>query len=151
MGGRGTAPLILNLCTTWIWVVTFVPHPLCPREKNPGTKWRETGWVSHLVQTFRRREKSLAPARIWTWIVQTVAYLLSGLCCWIPSVHLHLLFYTYNRLRAISTCNKFVSAQPLQFVYHAICTDFNGLSVTGSQQLSDIQLLWNLNIHSCKY
>jgi hypothetical protein len=30
---------ILELCTWWRWVVRFVPRPLCPWERAPGTHW----------------------------------------------------------------------------------------------------------------
>jgi hypothetical protein len=40
VGGRGAAPIILNLGTRWRWVVSFTPlHPNCftPRSLNPLT------------------------------------------------------------------------------------------------------------------
>jgi len=34
-GGRGTAPLILNLGTRLRWVIKFKPRPLYPRGRTP--------------------------------------------------------------------------------------------------------------------
>jgi len=34
-GSRDIAPLVLNLCTRWWWVVSYVPHPL-PTGKDPS-------------------------------------------------------------------------------------------------------------------
>jgi hypothetical protein len=40
----GIAPRILELGTTWRWVVSFTPRPSHPRERAPGTHWIG-GWV----------------------------------------------------------------------------------------------------------
>jgi hypothetical protein len=37
-GSRGTAPRILNLGTTWRWVVSFTPRPLYHRERAHGDR-----------------------------------------------------------------------------------------------------------------
>ena len=50
MGGRGLAPLFLNLDIRWGWVVSFtlrLPHP---PERTPVP----TGWATQTVRTFRR-------------------------------------------------------------------------------------------------
>jgi hypothetical protein len=36
--------LILDLCTSWRWMVSFTPRPLSPRERVPLTHWIG-GWV----------------------------------------------------------------------------------------------------------
>jgi hypothetical protein len=40
----GIAPRILDLSTRWMWVVSFTPRLLSPRERTPGTNWIG-GWV----------------------------------------------------------------------------------------------------------
>jgi hypothetical protein len=35
---RGTAPLIPNLGTRWMWVISFTPRPFYPVGKIPGTR-----------------------------------------------------------------------------------------------------------------
>jgi hypothetical protein len=47
-GRRGIAPLILTLCVGWKCVINFIPRPLYPLIKNPGTHWwaPEEAWTS---------------------------------------------------------------------------------------------------------
>jgi hypothetical protein len=39
LGNGGIAPRILDLGTRWRWVFSFMPRPLTPRERAPGTHW----------------------------------------------------------------------------------------------------------------
>lgn len=57
---RGVAPLILNLCTRWRWVVKFTPLPLFSG-KNPGTH-RAGRWVARIA-SLNVLEKSRTPDR----------------------------------------------------------------------------------------
>jgi len=55
-GSRGTAVLILNLCTGWRWVVNFTPLG-----ENPGVHWRGD-WVGPRVSLGSyREEKNTCP------------------------------------------------------------------------------------------
>jgi hypothetical protein len=38
-GSEGIASRILDLGTSWGWVVSSTPRPLYPREIAPGTRW----------------------------------------------------------------------------------------------------------------
>jgi hypothetical protein len=40
----GIAPCILDIGTSWRWLVSFTPRPLYPRERAPYTHWTR-GWV----------------------------------------------------------------------------------------------------------
>ena len=42
-GGSGIAPLILNLCTRWRWMVSFTPWPSYSREITTGVKSNQRG------------------------------------------------------------------------------------------------------------
>jgi hypothetical protein len=44
MGSDCIDPRILDLGTSWRWVVSFTPRPLYLRRKSPGTHW-VGGWV----------------------------------------------------------------------------------------------------------
>jgi hypothetical protein len=56
-------PLILNLVTRRIWVVTFTPMPLGPR-KIHGASWIG-GWVGpRTLWSFWQWQNSLAPTEI---------------------------------------------------------------------------------------
>jgi hypothetical protein len=52
---EGTHLVILNFGTRWGSVINFMPQPLFPRGKSPGTDWTEPGWK------FRKRYKFFAP------------------------------------------------------------------------------------------
>jgi hypothetical protein len=39
LGSEGVAPYNLDLITRWMWVVSFMPWPLYPRERALGTEW----------------------------------------------------------------------------------------------------------------
>jgi hypothetical protein len=56
----GIAPPILNLGTRWSPVINFMPRPLHPRERTPGTHWMRG--PPQLVWTLWRKDRSLAPA-----------------------------------------------------------------------------------------
>lgn len=60
--GRARTPFILNLSTSWRWVVSFTPWPLYPKERTPVPKSRRLGGPWSLSGCFWRREKS--PAHI---------------------------------------------------------------------------------------
>jgi hypothetical protein len=45
-GNRGRAPLILNLGTSWRWVVNITPQPLYPPERDPIPILQEAGLSS---------------------------------------------------------------------------------------------------------
>ena len=44
-GRRGTAPLILSLCTEWRWVVNFTSRSLDPGGGGPGSTNLIRGWI----------------------------------------------------------------------------------------------------------
>jgi len=65
--GGGTAPLILTPCSEWREVVSLIKWLLYPQGKNHmAPTQQENEWDLQPVWTFWRREKSLAPGRIWT-------------------------------------------------------------------------------------
>jgi hypothetical protein len=43
-GSRGKAPLIPDLSTSWMWVVSFTLQPFCPRDKTPLPIEQEVVW-----------------------------------------------------------------------------------------------------------
>ena len=58
-GNEGIAPIILELCSTFGWVVSLMHQLLHLRPK------KDRGWVGHRIDLkFRRRQKSLAPAGV---------------------------------------------------------------------------------------
>jgi len=51
-GSRGIAPFILNLCTSWRWVVNFPPRPFCFDVRAPEPVWslsRSLNCCQHVV------------------------------------------------------------------------------------------------------
>jgi hypothetical protein len=60
--GVGRTPFILNLSTSWRWVVSFTPWPLYPKERTPVPLSRRLDGPRSLSGCFWRREKS--PAHI---------------------------------------------------------------------------------------
>jgi len=50
MGTRIIAPLILKLCTGWMWVTSFTHRPPYQNEKCPVTQWTE----SRLCESYSR-------------------------------------------------------------------------------------------------
>ena len=73
LSNGGKTPLILNLGTRWRCVVTFTPWMLCHRVKSPRYQVNMRLGGPRAGLDIRRREKSLAPARIWTMIRQSSA------------------------------------------------------------------------------
>jgi hypothetical protein len=65
-GNRGVAPPILNLGVRWRCVVNIMPRPLYPREITPVPTEQKAERAPELVETFWRREKSLAPTEFRT-------------------------------------------------------------------------------------
>jgi hypothetical protein len=68
---RGILPLILNLCGMSRRADSFVP-PLLYLPVHP--EYKEAGWAPEPVWILRRKEKSLAPARIEPETIQTIAW-----------------------------------------------------------------------------
>jgi len=64
---RGIAPLILNLCTTWRWVVSITARLPCPGESSRGTQ-SIGGQMGSRVCTLWGRENSLDRAATGTTI-----------------------------------------------------------------------------------
>jgi hypothetical protein len=65
--------LILYLGTRWGWVVSVTSRPRFPPGRGPSIPIvQEAGWASELVWTQKLEEKSFAPARDWTPVVQFV-------------------------------------------------------------------------------
>jgi len=60
MGGRGIAPLILNLSAMWGWVVSFTPLPRYLWERTRCPLSRRLGGTPEQVRTFWKRETFLA-------------------------------------------------------------------------------------------
>jgi hypothetical protein len=63
-GSGGTAARILDLVTTWRWVVSFTPRPLYTHGKLPGTHWIGD-WVdprAGLDAVVKEKKKFPAPA-----------------------------------------------------------------------------------------
>ena len=54
------APLILNLGSGWMWVVSFMPPGFISRGRR-SRYWMGAGWAPEPVQTSGRREKYFAP------------------------------------------------------------------------------------------
>jgi hypothetical protein len=64
-GGR--TPLILTPGSGWRQVVSLMKRLLYPQRKNHlAPKQQNSEWKSQLVWSYCRREKSLAPGRIYT-------------------------------------------------------------------------------------
>jgi hypothetical protein len=63
-GSRGTAPLILNLGTTWRYVLSFTLQPLYPRIKT-RRYITEFEWALQPEWTFWKREHFLTS--VWNW------------------------------------------------------------------------------------
>jgi hypothetical protein len=75
MGERRHSFTILDLCTWWRWVVSFMHRQIYPQEKSPWYPLdrRLGGPAPEPVWTFLRRERSLDPAANRTPAVQHVA------------------------------------------------------------------------------
>ena len=58
-GSRGITPLILNVGSTWRWVVNFKPLPLYPWKGIPVP-----GWAPEQVWAVLEKEKSFTPTGI---------------------------------------------------------------------------------------
>ena len=65
-GIRCIAPFILDLSTTWRFVVKFTPWPLYPRNILRHPLNRRLEWGPERVGTVLEKGKSLVPAGIWT-------------------------------------------------------------------------------------
>jgi hypothetical protein len=63
------APCILNLGTSWRWVVSFMFHPLYPSEKNLQRLGGPQSWLG-----CSGREKNFfpCPPRNWTLVIQPI-------------------------------------------------------------------------------
>jgi len=63
LGSGGADPHILDLCTRWRQVVSFMSQPLYPRERAPGTHMIG-GWVGPRanLEEVAKRKKIPAPA-----------------------------------------------------------------------------------------
>jgi hypothetical protein len=65
-GSRGMALLILNLDTSWMWLVNIKTRVLYPQERTLVPIKDEAGWALQTVWTLWKRETSLASTLIWT-------------------------------------------------------------------------------------
>jgi hypothetical protein len=80
MGSGCIDPHILHLGTNWRWVISFMPRPLPPQERGPGTLWIG-GWVgprTGLEDVERRKILPLLGLKTLTalpWSPQPVATL----------------------------------------------------------------------------
>jgi len=63
-GCRGMAPRIVNLGTSWRWVVNFMPRLLFSIERPPISITWEAGWAPEPVWTFLGKDKYIAPTGI---------------------------------------------------------------------------------------
>jgi len=72
-GSGGTAPRILNLDSTWRWVVSFAPRPLYTQGKKTGTHWIGGCVGPEADAEAKRKNPIIAPAGNWTLVVKPVA------------------------------------------------------------------------------
>jgi len=61
-GEEGLVPRVMNLCSRWKCVVSFMPRPLYPPTAETGTHWMGGRMATEPVQAFWRRKKSRTPA-----------------------------------------------------------------------------------------
>jgi hypothetical protein len=105
----------LDLVTSWRWVVSLTPVPLCPRGKTPGTHWIG-GWVGPRAcvdDEERRKFLTLPRFKLQPSFIQPVA---SHYTDYTVDPYLH----SFIRLHGVvfnylSTGNNFIFLLPLSY------------------------------------
>lgn len=104
IGRSGIAPLNLTLGAGWKCVVKFIPRPLYPLRKNPGTHW----WAPEEAWTFWRTGKSPTPAgsRTPDQIARRLIIIPTAIIVELRHMaNFHLLLHYCKLLRGISVTN----------------------------------------------